>query len=84
MFARFRLMGRIRFGSENAPPSTRDDAIRARLADVDRQEEKRRRLQAFLEKGDSRMESRRPPRNRGGGRGRCMGKEATQRGRAGF
>src|SRR5271157_4343528 len=26
-----------------------DDAIRARLADVDRQEEKRRRLQAFLE-----------------------------------
>jgi hypothetical protein len=27
-----------------------DDAIRARLADVDRQEEKRRRLQAFLER----------------------------------
>ena len=27
-----------------------DDAIRARLADVDRQEEKRRRLQAFLDR----------------------------------
>lgn len=62
----------------------RDEAIRARLVDVDRQEEKRRRLQAFLKKGDSRMESRQPPRNRRGWRGICMGKEATQRGRAGF
>lgn len=38
-------------GSENAPSSSvRDDAIRARLADVARQEEKRRRLLAFLER----------------------------------
>ncbi len=41
------------FGPEPEPErvptnSVRDEAIRARLADVDRQEEKRRRLQAFL------------------------------------
>jgi hypothetical protein len=37
-------------GSEKAPSSSRDDAIRARLADVARQEEKRRRLSAFFER----------------------------------
>jgi hypothetical protein len=37
-------------GSEKAPSSSRDDAIRARLADVERQEEKRRRLSAFFER----------------------------------
>ena len=38
-------------GPGNAPPSSvRDDAIRARLGDVARQEEKRRRLLAFLER----------------------------------
>lgn len=46
----FPVDGQNPFGSENAPPSTRDDAIRARLADVNRQEEKRRRLQAFLDR----------------------------------
>lgn len=35
-------------GSANVTSSDADDAIRARLADVDRQEEKRRRLQTFL------------------------------------
>lgn len=38
-------------GPEKVPvTSVRDDAIRARLADVARQEEKRRRLSAFLER----------------------------------
>jgi hypothetical protein len=37
-------------GQGNASSSFQDDAIRARLADVDRQEEKSRRLQAFLDR----------------------------------
>ena|SRR5579862_3264225 len=46
----FPIDGQNAFGSENASPSSRDDAIRARLADVSRQEEKRRRLSAFFER----------------------------------
>lgn len=38
------------FGRETSSSSVRDDAIRARLADTARQEEKHRRLQAFLER----------------------------------
>ena len=37
-------------GLENVPASVQDEAIRARLADVARQEENRRRLSAFFER----------------------------------
>jgi hypothetical protein len=38
------------FGQPDVPSPVGDDAIRARLADVDGQEEKRRRLSAFFER----------------------------------
>ncbi len=47
----FSVDAQMAFGSESFPSSVRDDAIRARLADIDRQEEKRRHLSAFLERG---------------------------------
>jgi hypothetical protein len=38
------------FGPQDVPSPVGDDAIRARLADVARQDEKRRRLSAFFER----------------------------------
>ncbi len=46
----FPVDGQNAFETENVPSSDQDDAIRARLADEGRQEEKRRRLSAFFER----------------------------------